>query len=363
MQEYTLEDLNLHVRKMRALYARQLQDDILVEINNPPPPGLPSPNRFYPDTEKMFAAEMGRHQVRKQFKDDFFPSVSPGNVGMLLPAFLGATPVFSPETGQLWVEPIPDLYDQLDKIEFDSRNRWLRETLERCDTYRAHLPEDCLLVCTTQGPDDVVKGLRGTDLFFDFIDRPQDVQVLFARVADFLVEYRRQMLGRVTKVEDGHINWQGFWVPNTCFSMTVDEATNYSPEMFDAFTAPAITRIVQAVGGAFDIHLEGSAFHVLDSVANLPGLQLLEYTNNPKWPRGIDMLDRLRSRLGDLPLKLLLTKQEFLEGMRQRILPGNCIYAVGYDVEHLTDAIASPEEAREIMREVRAYRPPSRLRL
>jgi hypothetical protein len=157
-------------------------------------------------------------------------------------------------------------------------------------------------------------------------------------------------------VEGGHINWQGFWVPDSCFSLTADAATNYSPQIFQEFTIPAINRIVQSVGGTFDMHLEGSAFHILDQINSIEGLLLLEYTNNPKWPRGIAMMDALRSKLGDMPLKLLLTKQEFLDGMQQGLLTGNCIYAVGYDAEHLTDAIESPEEAQGIMRKAREYR-------
>jgi hypothetical protein len=104
------------------------------------------------------------------------------------------------------------------------------------------------------------------------------------------------------------------------------------------------------------MHLEGSAFHILDQINSIEGLLLLEYTNNPKWPRGITMMDALRSKLGNMPLKLLLIKQEFLDGTQQGLLTGNCIYAVGYDAEHLTDAIESPEEAQVIMRKAREYR-------
>ena len=354
--EYTPESVWAHVARMQALYAGELKREILVTFNNPPPKGFPSPGMFYPDTEKMFAAEMRRHAVRRQFVDDFFPSTGPWNTSMLIPAFLGAEPVYTRETGNLWVEPMPDLYDRLDEIRFNENNRWLRATLDRYAHYKANLPGDCLLSISTQGPDDVAKELRGTDLYFDFTDRPEAVKLLFMRVAQFLVQYRRRMLEAASRVAGGHINWQGFWVPDECFSMTVDAATNYSPQMFEEFTVPAINYIVEASGGFFDLHLEGSAMHILDCVKKLKGLLLLQYTNNPKLPRGIEVMDTLRSRLGDVPLFLLLTKREFLEGMRQKCLAGNCIYAVGYDAEHLEDAVESPGEAAEIMREAREYR-------
>ncbi|MFC1453871.1 hypothetical protein ACFLQL_01690 [Verrucomicrobiota bacterium] len=353
---YAKDDIHAHVAKMKALYARDLKHEILVNINNPPPKTLPSPGKFFPDTGQMFRADMQLHDVRKQFVDDFFPSASPWNVGMLIPAFLGAEPVYTKATGNLWVEPVPDLYAKLEGLKYDESNRWLRDTLKRYEYYKAHLPDDCLLACETQGPDDIAKGLRSTELYYDFIDRPEEVKSLFTRVADFLVQYRRRVLAIVDHVAGGHINWQGFWVPDSCFSLTADAATNYSPEMFEKFTVPAVNRIVQAVGGFFDVHLEGSAVHILDQVRKIKGLLLLQYTNNPKLPRGLAMMDVLRSRLGDLPLYLLLTKKELLEGMQQKILTGNCIYAVGYDAEHLTDAIESPGEAQAIMRKAREYR-------
>jgi hypothetical protein len=353
---YTPEILRAHVARMKALYARELKREILVTFNNPPPKGTTSPGKFYPDTGKMFAAEMLRHAVRRQFVDDFFPSTEPWNTGMLIPAFLGAEPVYTRETGNLWVEPVPDLYDRLDEIRFDENNRWLRATLERYEYYRARLPEDCLLSISTQGPDDTAKGLRSTDLYYDFADRPEAVKLLFMRAAQFLVQYRRRMLEVASRVAGGHINWQGFWVPDSCFSLTADAATNYSPQMFEEFTVPAINYLVEASGGFFDLHLEGSAMHILDRVKKINGLLLLQYTNNPKLPRGIEMMDALRSKLGDLPLFLLLTKREFLEGMQQKILTGNCVYAVGYDAEHLEDAVESPEEAAEIMRQAGEYR-------
>jgi hypothetical protein len=355
---YREEDVHTHVAKMKALYARNLKHEILVHFNNPPPEGLPSPAEFYPDTEKMFSAQMQRHAVRRQFVDDFFPSVSPWNVGMLIPSFLGAEPKYTKTTGNLWTEPVPELLMSLDSLEYDESNRWLQESIGRYEFYRARLPADCLLALVTHGPDDVAKELLGEAFYTDLVDRPELVKALFRRVAAFLVQYRQRMLALVNHVEGGHINWQGFWVPDNCFSLTADVATNYSPQMFQEFTVPAIQWIVKTVGGAFDMHLEGSAIHILDQVKSISGLLLLQYTNNPKWPRGLAMMDTLRSSLGDVPLYLLLTKQEFRDGMRERLLTGNCIYDVGYDAEHLTDAVASPEEAQALLRKAREYRAP-----
>lgn len=353
---YTRDDLHAYVRKMKALYAREMKQQILIHINNPPPKTLPSPGEFFPDIEKMFRADMAFHAVRKQFVDDFFPSSQPWNMGMLISACVGADLKYTPATGNLWVEPRSDLGTKPKGIVYNEDNPWFRTTLRFYEYYKAHLPTDCLLSCVTQGPDDIAKELRGNELYYDFSDRPEGVKTLFMQLAEFLIRYRRRILAMVDHVDGGHINWQGFWVPDNCFSLTDDVATNYSPQTYEEFTVPAINRIVEAVGGAFDIHLEGSAIHILDHVKKIKGLLLLQYTNNPKLPRGLAMMDVLRSKLGDLPLKLLLTKQELLEGMAQRILTGNCIYDVGHDAEHLTDAIASPEEAQEIMRKASEYR-------
>lgn len=355
---YTPEDLHKHTEKMRALYDRRLDGRILVEFNIPPPPHLRSPREFCPNVEKMFEAGLRRHEVRRRYVDDFYPTLSPPNVSILLAAVLGAAPFYTADTAELWMEPIPELYTRLDDWGLDGSNSSLRYLLSCYAYYESHRPADCFTTCTTLGPDDIAKGLRGTDLFYDFADHPDGVKRLFLEIADFSVEFRRRVLGIVSHVDGGYFNWQGFWVPDDCISVTADAATNYSQATFEEFTVPAIERMVGAAGGRFEMHLEGSAYHIIDAVSNIPGLILLEYTNNPKWPRGVDMIDKLRAKLETVPLKLLLTKQEFLDGMQQGLLPDNCIYAVGYDTENPTDTVDTPEEAREIMAKAREYRSP-----
>ena len=41
MRLYDINSAHEHVRKMKALYARELGREILVNINNPPPEGIP----------------------------------------------------------------------------------------------------------------------------------------------------------------------------------------------------------------------------------------------------------------------------------------------------------------------------------
>lgn len=105
-------------------------------------------------------------------------------------------------------------------------------------------------------------------------------------------------------------------------------------------------------------HLEGSAIHVLDELLMIKGIILLQYTNNPKWPRGIEMIDHLKSRLGSIPAKILLTPSEFRSAIAQRLLPGNWIYDVGYDSEHLDEYVHDADEALELYALARAYKPP-----
>lgn len=53
----------------------------------------------------------------------------------------------------------------------------------------------------------------------------------------------------------------------------------------------------------------------------------------------------------DIPIALSCTRQEFLEALERRDLPGNAMYGLGVD---------SLEEAQRLMERVEAYRVPSR---
>ncbi len=74
MISYKKEDAVEHVKKMKALFAGDMKDQILINFSRPP---AQSTAKFFPDITKMFDAEMYNHEIRKQFVDDFFPSGHP----------------------------------------------------------------------------------------------------------------------------------------------------------------------------------------------------------------------------------------------------------------------------------------------
>ncbi len=66
------------------------------------------------------------------------------------------------------------------------------------------------------------------------------------------------------------------------------------------------------------MHLECSSIHIADRLKKINGLMLLQYTNNPKRPGGIAMMDVLHSKFVDMPLKLLVPGQKLYDGIRKK---------------------------------------------
>lgn len=313
---------------MKLLFQHELKDKIIIHFNNPP----------------------DKREIIK-FTDDFYPSTYPG-FGNPYGAFLGA------DFTDGWSAPIKDIYDKLDSVVYDENNYMMKKMLAALNDYRSksHAQNDHIVSnpCAN-GPMDVAETLRGPDIYSDFYDRPSDVVKLLKACENFLFRYYQKCKSIIDHVDGGFFCWQGFWIPDNCYSTSDDVATNYSPDCFKTFTMPVIESLAKRLGGMFWIHLEGSAAHIVDNLSKIKGLALVQYTNNPKWPRGSEMIDVLKTKLGDVPLKILLSKTELLEGMAQRILPGNCIYDVGYDAECM-DCVESPEEAGEIMKMANKYR-------
>ncbi len=348
---YKKEDVFEHVKKMKALFAGEMKDRILIHFCIP---GPASSVQFFPDIPGMFGADMDNHRKLSLFRDDFFPSGRPG-FGNPYAGFMGGE--LQSDGCNIWSVPMRNIYNRLDEVRYNESNPWLAKFIYAMEYYKQYKPDNFMLASpSTWGPDDIAEALRGPEILYDFYDRPEELKALLWRCADFVLQFRRRVLELADRIDGGHIGWQGFWEPGDCLSLTADTSTNYSAEMFEEFLLPVINYTVDKAGGKCSMHLEGSSIHIADSLKRINGLLLLQYTNNPKLPRGIAMMDVLRSKFEDVPLKLLVTRQELRDGIRDKTLIGNCIYDVGVDAEHLDDYVRTPEEAQEIMRLAEEYR-------
>ncbi|MBU4366226.1 MAG: hypothetical protein L6437_06535, partial [Kiritimatiellae bacterium] len=314
--------------------------------------------RVFPDARRMCEAEQIRLTEERTLAGDFCPTANPRK-SAFYSGYFSDKKIELNDTYGTAAEPITDLYENLDLIVHNNKNVWLQWLYNAIVCYEKNLPEGCVQsVASSYGPMDVAEALRGSALFYDFYERPDDLKLLLDRCVDFLAIHYEHCRSLIRHVDGGFFSWQGFWIPDNCCSITDDAAANYSPAFFREFSAPAIQKLVSRLGGLFEIHLEGSAIHILDEVLEIKGLIILQYTNNPKWPRGIEMIDRLKAKLGNIPAKILLTTSEFRSAIAQRLLPGNWIYDIGCDAEHLNEYVRDAEESMELLALAQAYTPP-----
>jgi hypothetical protein len=82
-----------------------------------------------------------------------------------------------------------------------------------------------------------------------------------------------------------------------------------SPQVYDAFGFPYEAELAKKFAGVF-YHVHNEKVHFVPRVARLPGLRLLEVTNDPKTPGALCDLDRIFAATGSANLMLRGTADE-----------------------------------------------------
>jgi hypothetical protein len=87
--------------------------------------------------------------------------------------------------------------------------------------------------------------------------------------------------------------------------------------------------------------------HVIDEVVEIPGWRSVWFSDGTGWPRAFDIRHELRRRMREVPMAMCCSKEELLQGLAERSLPGNTSYGAW---------AGSLDEANRIMDLVREYR-------
>ncbi len=212
------------------------------------------------------------------------PSLGPGALNV----FLGATPVFTPET--VWYSRLRADPASL-RLRFDPRNEYWQWTLRATDhflragrgKYLTGLPD------LIEGLD-VLAALLGTEeLLTCLLDCPgeihrllRELEPLYWRVFDALHEKVRDERGG-----NLFIAFQ-IWGPGKTLKSQCDFAAMISPAMFEEFVCPALER--QCARAGFSVfHLDGpGAIRHLDLLLKVPSLTAVQWTPGHPNPAASD---------------------------------------------------------------------------
>jgi hypothetical protein len=294
------------------------------------------------------------HLAHQSFPADVLPisdtDIGPGSLAL----YLGSEPGFSPET--VWFEPCIDQCespDDLPSFHFDETNRWWRltkATLEACarmgrNKYVVGCPdlvENVDILCALRDPQT---------LLMDMIERPEWVEQRVAEINNVWLDVYQRIYDIIT-LPDGSSAFGAFrlWGPGKTAKVQCDASAMFSPEMFQRFVVPSLTKQCRWLDNSM-YHLDGTqAVCHLDSLLSIEELDAIEWTpqagieggGHPRW---FDMYKRILDAGKSV---------QIVGAQRDEVLP--LLDAIGGKGVYVITNFSSDKEAEALMTEAEQYR-------
>ncbi len=119
-------------------------------------------------------------------------------------------------------------------------------------------------------------------------------------------------------IDGGHVFSMGSgWMNGHILGhLSNDAAMLCSPRIYEEFGFPYEAELAKKYDGVF-YHVHNEKMHFVPRVAQLPGIRLLEVTNDPGTPAALEDLDRVFAATGSANLMLHGTADQVLKAIDQ----------------------------------------------
>jgi hypothetical protein len=126
-----------------------------------------------------------------------------------------------------------------------------------------------------QGPLDTAEMLRGSDIFLDLHDRPDDVRKLLSTVTTATISFARHLAPLMNDEPEGFCHQHAVLLPGA-FLVRGDTAIMISPGMYREHVAPHDARLLSESGGG-GMHSCGDFSRLVPEYLALPGIRCLDF--------------------------------------------------------------------------------------
>lgn len=183
--------------------------------------------------------------------------------------------------GSNWVKPCLTTLEGAD-IRFQRDGRWWQRTLECIDVFRSRCDGKLILTSThLQGGLDCLAAMYGTqEVLMDLAIAPELVKAALAQVDRAMAEVRHAFAEALDIDAWGSLNRFGMYSPGRIDVPQCDLSCMVSPQMFDDFQLPWLTREIAGVDASV-YHLDGR-----DAVQHLESLCSIEQLDMVQWMPG-----------------------------------------------------------------------------
>lgn len=316
------------VRRSKAFYAASNPGHFLINTILPTQtPEIPPLDEFDLDRQlnewldfKLAAARPIWH-AKANLDDDTIPSICPQFGIAEHSAWLGMEVLLQKDT----CLSIPSLKssDDLDRFHVSEETKWFQFMKKGYDYLRSKKDDSFILSKRgTMAPMDLANALRGDELFMDFILQPDFVHRLMKFLVDAIDWYYRHLQNWADDIDGGNVQYisSGWMDKNVIGHLSNDAALLCSPEIYDEFAFPYEAELVEKFNGVF-YHVHNERMHFIPKLAQLPGMTLLEVSNDPKTPGTLEDLDRIFAATGSANLMLHGTSDQVrsnIERLKER---------------------------------------------
>ena len=335
--ERRLTDVTEHCRRVaqrsRAFYAARGPGHFLVGVSFPVE-SPPTPPLFSLDLERQLGEWLDRRlamfrprwAAKAGIDDDVLPAMYPRYGVAEHSAWLGLDVRLQEDTALS--TPAVETLGDVEQLVFSDQTPWYRTMRRSYEHLRRRQDGTFLLgVRGTMSPMDLANAVRGDGLFEDFLLRPEFVHRLLRRMTDAIRWYYPQLLSWADEIDGGHIISGFAWMGPRCIGhLSNDAAMLCSARVYEEFGFPYEQKVVDGYPQVF-FHVHSQQMHYVPQLSRLPGLALLEVTQDPKTPPVMENLRRIFSATGAAPLALTGTSQQVrahIEELKER----NCFLLV-----------------------------------
>lgn len=215
-----------------------------------------------------------------EYHGDSFPVMQMAAFGPgVMAAFLGAKVSSSPST--VWFFPPEKLPIEEIHPTYDPDNIWLNRVK---DIYRAGMKKwggnVCMAMIDLGGVLDVIASLLTTeDLLYALFDSPEEVDRLVREISDLWLRFYQEIC-EIIKDQQGFTDWSGIYSPKPSYMLQSDFSYMISPEMFQRFVGPELSRTSRSLFHPF-YHLDG-----IGQLKHLDTLLDIESIHGIQWVPG-----------------------------------------------------------------------------
>ena len=264
-------------------------------------------HEVFDDPEKMLYNELvsafGTHiSERERLKDDLSCTIR-ANFGTVAIASMFGGTVERLEDNPPWIHndesfDIYEVFRDRDPLDFDQG--WCPRYAERYGFYEQVLasypPLDTIIrrsLPDLQGPIDTAELLRGSGIFLDIYDKPDELQELLEAVTAAQIGFARHLQKFVTDGPEGFSHQHASMFRGHILIRN-DTSIMLSPEMYREHVAPHDTKVLSELGGG-GVHSCGNIMHLVSEYLELPDVNCLDL-GNPDMNDLDSMYDRAKGK-------------------------------------------------------------------